>query len=151
MRRSVALAAALLVAAALAGCGEDTEAYCSSLEDAQADLEALRDGDLARLEETLDRIRQIGGDAPGEIRDDWETLNGALTELTDGLAAAGIDVDDLEGLQADLESGRPPEGVDRGKLLELAAAVQGSFGEMRDSLEAIELHARDECDIQLGS
>jgi hypothetical protein len=147
MRRSVALAAAVLVAVGLAGCGEDTEAYCSSLEDAQADLEALRGGDFAQLAETLDRIRQIGGDAPTEVRDDWETLNGDLTELRDGLADAGIDLEELEGL----DSGQLPEGVDRTKLLEVGAVLQGSLGEMRDAFEAIEQHARDECDIQLRS
>jgi hypothetical protein len=75
---------------------------------------------------------------PDEVRDDWETLNGGITELRDGLAAAGVDIDDLE--QA-LESGQLPEGVDRAEMLELGAAMQGFAGDMRDAFEAIEQHA----------
>lgn len=148
MRYSLALAGAALLAATLAGCGDGTEEYCASLEEARTDLEAFRDGDFTQLEETLDRIRQIGADAPEEVRDDWETLNGGITELRDGLAAAGVDLDDLEGV---LEGGQLPEGLDRTEMLELGAALQGFAGDMRDAFEAIEQHARDECDIDLGS
>lgn len=129
-----------------AGGGSD---YCTALEDARDEIEALDTGDAAALA----RVRELAGDlekdAPEEVRGDWKVLNDLLVQIDETLAEAGLDMADLGQLQ----SGQMPEGVDQQKLQqamqELSRTMSDLGPEFEKSGEDITRHAKTECGIDL--
>jgi hypothetical protein len=141
-------AAMVLTAGTLTGCGAGTEAYCDSLKEAEGDFDALQAGDPANLGNAVEKLRDIGGDAPDDVSDDWEVINGTFDDMESALEDAGLSFDDLGGLAA----GEIPEGVDEADL----AALEDSFTAMstEEAEEAgnnIRDHAQAECDVDLGN
>jgi hypothetical protein len=129
-----ALVIGALIAASLTGCSDQTDAYCSSLEDAAkvfADVPADA-GALADVEETLDELRQA---APDDVRDEWDTFFYAWQGLTDAMAEAGIEGEIPDGEQV-------PEAV-------AAAAAELSSPRVADAVAGLEQHARDICKVDL--
>ena len=82
------------------------------------------------------------------MKKDWEVLEKAFTAFVDALDKAGLKPEDLEGLAA----GDIPDGVDLDELnsaMEEAQALSGE--EFEKATDAIEKHAKDECNIDLDA
>lgn len=140
-------AAMVLAAGTLSGCGGGTEAYCDSVRDAQGDFEAFATGDAANFGDAVDKLRDIAGDAPDEVSDDWEVITSALDDMESALEDAGLSFEDLGGLAA----GDIPEGVDEADLAALQETLT-SIGteEAAEAGDNIQKHAQDECDVDLS-
>jgi hypothetical protein len=124
-----------LIAATLTGCSDQTDAYCSQLDDAArifADV-PTDSAALADVEETLDELRQA---APDDIRDEWDTFFYAWQGLTDALAEAGIDGEIPQGAEV-------PDSV-------AAAAAELSAPRVTDAVAGLERHALDICKVDLS-
>jgi hypothetical protein len=145
----VLLAVGALMSGMLTGCGgSDTDAYCDSLKDAKADIESLDAGDVAQFDEAFKTIHKLADEAPDEVKDDWEVLDGALSDMEKALNDAGLELSDLEGLS----SGQLPEGVDQAKLAQLGEQMQAiASDEVTEAGENIDKHAEDECGIKIQS
>lgn len=161
MKRSLALASALVLAGVLAGCGNDgggenqaesADSYCDELRDANEEFSAIsgENPDPEKLDSALQRMSEIAEQAPSEVQSEWETLDSAITEVRTGLEEAGVTFADLAKLSDDPSA--LPEGVDQAKLMELAQTVQKMDSEeFTTASEKIQKHAKSECDVELGS
>lgn len=120
----------------------DEQAYC----DAYSELDATFSGTgSAQLGQAFEDLQQQVGDikelAPLEVKDEWETLHGKLTELEELLAEAGLTFDDL------MAQGEIPEGADMSKLQELAPKLRefGQRGDFQKAGEAVDKDAETRC------
>lgn len=145
----LALAGAVLAAATtLTACGSGSSAYCSDLESASAEFDSLESNDLDQIDEAFDTFHQLADEAPSEIEADWKVLDDGITSVEKALDEAGIEIADL----AQIQEGQLPEGVDMAKLQGLAADFQKLGGEeFTKASDAIEKHAKDECDVDLST
>jgi hypothetical protein len=150
MKKPVGLAAALMLTLALGACsGDDEDAYCGKLEDAQNSLEDVNFdmGSQEEWDELTSTMEDIAEDAPSELEDDWANVTGVFDDIQAALDDAGVSIDDLAGIQ---ESGELPEGVeleDLQALEELATAADDAG--LQDSLDAIAQDAEERCGITL--
>ncbi|MDP9444889.1 MAG: hypothetical protein M3P83_11310 [Actinomycetota bacterium] len=144
MRRSLALAGTVLVLGSLAGCGgNETEAYCDSLRDAQREFRALEENQLPRVGEALDRIQELGDQAPDAVSDEWQTLNGAIDELRGAVDDLGIELSDLGNPEA-------LRDLDQQQLREFGERLQDiGSAEVQQASERIADHAQKQCGIDL--
>ena len=159
MLKPTALAGLVLAAGALAGCGgddadtgaTDTETYCTQLKADKEYFNAFGGGggsdiDPSQFGEALDRFHALADAAPEDIAPQWDVLDGTLSKVERALAEAGIETEDLAGLQ----KGEVPEGVDMGKLAGLAPKLQElNSPELQDAAKAIQTHAKSECNVDL--
>lgn len=147
--KAVLVAVATLMSGMLTACGGggDTGAYCDSLKTAKADFGSLESGDVANFEKAFDTLHELADEAPDDVKDDWETLDGALTDMEKALQDAGIKVSDLEGM---VNNGEIPEGADMEKLATLSDDLGAiTSGKVEEAGNNIEKHAKDECDVDL--
>jgi hypothetical protein len=149
--RLVLMAAATLMSGMLTACGGggsgDTDAYCDSIKDAKSDIESLDTGDFGNLEKAFDTFHEIAGDAPDEVKSDWEVLDGALQDMQKALKDAGLEFSDLEGIT----NGQLPEGLDQAELTKLATDLQAvGAKKVQDAADNIAKHAKDECNVDLS-
>lgn len=165
MKRLPALAGAMVLgsvlAGGLAGCGgggqdepeaDSTDSYCDALRDANEEFAAVNSEspDPKQLDSALQRMSEVARQAPDEVQPQWETLDGAITEVRTGLEEAGITFEDLGKLAEDPTA--LPEDVDQAKLMELATTVRKMDSkEFERASDDIQKHAKSECDIELGS
>jgi hypothetical protein len=145
------LTATVFAASLLSGCGNgggSTDSYCDTLESTQKNFEDFESSDFSSFDEFTDKVEELADEAPDEIKDDWKVLADAFKAFVDALEKAGLEPEDLEGLA----SGELPEGVDMEALTEAMSEAQALGGEeFQQATENIEKHAKDECDIDLGS
>lgn len=161
-RIATAAAGAALGLALLTGCGGDGDGggdgggdaasgddYCTTLEEARDEIEALDTGDAAALARVRELAGELEQDAPSEVQDEWALLNDAFEQIDAALGKSGLDMEDLPELQ----SGQLPEGVDQQQLQqamqELSRVMQGLGEEFQTAGDTITQHAKDECDIDL--
>jgi hypothetical protein len=148
-QKVVLVAVATLMSGMLTACGGGGEAaaYCDSLEEAEQEFGTLESGDFASLDEALDKLHELADEAPDDVKDDWETVDGALTDMEQAFEDAGLELADLEGIT----NGEIPEGVDVEKLTTLTQELgQITSGDFEAAANNIEKHAKDECDVDLG-
>jgi hypothetical protein len=140
------VAAALLVAALAAGCGEDDPYadYCQVVTDNQEELtRILGEGGPEALLRALPVFRELEDAAPSDIRDDWRIVVNGLAALESALDDAGVD-------PATYDREKPPEGLSDQERDRIDAAAQGLTTE--DSVAAfaaVEQQARDVCKTPL--
>ncbi|MFC5178575.1 hypothetical protein [Nocardioides taihuensis] len=154
MRVAPVIGALVLGAGLLTGCGGgdsgESSSYCDDLKSAQEEFAAFDSDnpDMADLDKAMDRMHQLAGEAPDAVQEDWATLDGALQDFQTALEDAGLTMDDL----AKMQNGEMPENFDPAKLQELAPKLQ-SLGDQdfQDAADNIEKHAKDECNVDLGS
>ncbi len=148
-RLSSLLAVVVLSTSLLSGCsGGGTDAYCDTLKDTQKDFDDFESSDFSNFDKFTDRVEKLADEAPDEVKEDWEVLEKAFTAFVDALDKAGLKPEDLEGLAA----GDIPDGVDLDELnsaMEEAQALSGE--EFEKATDAIEKHAKDECNIDLDA
>lgn len=113
--KACCLAAALTIGlGALTGCS-GTDAYCNALKE-----NANATNDPAKMTEAFDKMRSIQGEAPADVKDDWDKM----IEFLEKWRAAKGDTSKV------------------GDLAEEAAKMQCASS-------AIEKHAKDECGVEL--
>ncbi len=124
--------------------------YCTELRAAKAqfdnlDFQTLSVAEFQRLTSEFDALAGI---APDEVKDDWTTLSGALREVQQILADAGLTFDDLKSLS----SGQLPPGVSVQQLKKLTQQLQkfASDDSFQTASDAISAHAKTECGITMG-
>jgi hypothetical protein len=142
------LAATALGASLLTACSGGTDAYCDTLKETKSDFEDFEAADFSNFDEFTDRVEELADDAPDEVKDDWEVLEKAFKGFVEALDKAGLKPEDLEGMA----SGELPEGVDMEALQEAMSEAQALGGEeFEKATDAIDKHAKDECNIDLDS
>jgi hypothetical protein len=141
-RRAGTLLATGLAALLLTGCGgDDTEAYCDALGDAQEAFTGAADpAVVGAMASQVDELTEL---APDEVEDEWVTLRDALGEFESALQDAGLGFDDLDDAEA--LAGMAPEAV--ATLQEVATRMGTALTEATDGIEA---HAEETCGLQLG-
>jgi hypothetical protein len=147
-RRWARLAPASLVVAlalsGLAGCRSDQEKYCESVKDHQQELgELIGGGSSDALLKALPIFRDLSGDAPEDIRDDWKVVIDALEGLQGALEHAGVD-------PSTYDRDHPPAGLgqDDKDAIDQAAAALGSEA-TTNAFNAVEQEAKDVCGTPL--
>ena len=145
--RVTAPAYLLVVVGLLSGCrGDDVEGYCADLSEKRQAIAALsRDGSGARLvTEGLEIFEPLRDRAPGDVRDEWDTLVFALRGLADAIADAGTTPGELA------RSGQPDGVTDDELALVRDAAVELASDRVQNAGTGIEQHAQDVCGVDLG-
>jgi hypothetical protein len=155
MLRSIAVAGAALLLGTTVACGgsadqagsdASTRQYCDALKSAQQEFSAIDSGDVtpANLNRILDRIHSLADQAPAQVADDWQKLDGAISQLQSGLGDLGLSFEDLSD-PSKLSQ------VDPQKLQEFGQKMQQLGGRQFDRAgNAIEQHARQVCHLNLG-
>lgn len=138
-------AAAVLGAGLLVGCGGggDTEAYCDGLKDAENAFSG--DMDPGAMDQVSDTISDLADDAPDEVSGDWETLENAYGDFEDALEDAGLSTEDM----SDPEKLQSMDPEDMQKIQDASESM--SSDDITKATDNIEKHAKDECDVDLGS
>ena len=79
MKRNLALlAAGTLMAGLLTGCGggsgagASTESYCDSMAAAKKTFSEFDNGDVAGLEDAINKFHELAAEAPAEVADAWQ-------------------------------------------------------------------------------
>ncbi len=158
MKIPLAIASAVLLGGVLTACGGSDSGgggatggggsdYCKDIKGAAATFGDFGSGDTTSIGDAFSTFHKLADEAPGAIKDDWKTLDGAITTVEDALAGAGIKLEDFDKLQ----SGQVPDGVDVAKLQGLATQFQKLSGaEFEKASKAIETHAKDVCKVDLN-
>jgi ABC-type glycerol-3-phosphate transport system substrate-binding protein len=158
MKKALALASVVLMAASLTACGGDENtssssggSYCDQVKAMKAksdtlDFTQLSDSQYAELQSSL---RDIEAVAPDDVKADWATFNDGLDQIAQLLNDAGLSFDDVKAMQG----GSIPEGTDLAKLQEFADKVQQltADSEMTDASKAISQNIKDECGVDLDT
>lgn len=142
-RRLPAVLGAVLVVS-LAGCADEQERYCGSLQEEKqtlTDLSGRTDDEV--LDDTIEVFRDLQGRAPDDIRDEWSTVVFAYEALAEAFDDAGVSPSEMEG--------GAPDGLSE----EQAERIEGAAAKLRTprvmgAADAIEQHARDVCKVDLG-
>ncbi|TCI99856.1 hypothetical protein [Aeromicrobium sp. IC_218] len=136
-------AAVLLASVVLTACGgSDTGAYCDRLEKAEDDFSSL--GQDGNMSDAFDTFRELRDEAPDAVKDDWKTLAGAIDDMEKAYEDAGIDLDEVDQLDASKLS------QDQIKKLTEATSKLSSE-DYTEASNNISEHAKSECDIDLGA
>lgn len=115
----------LLVVTLLAvGCGSEIDRYCDTVAEHRQLFAELNADNLI---DHLPELREVAGDAPEDLVDEWQVFIAAVTGLADAVAEHGRDSDAV----AD-------------------AATRLAEDDVVDAVGGIESQARDVCKIQLG-
>lgn len=157
MRIVTTVVGLVVLAATLTGCSGGSDSgpdggpggtYCTDIAAAKPVFDALASGDLTQLERGFTTFRQLAGEAPAGVRDEWKILDDAAAAVETALQDSGLKVADLAGIQ----SGTVPEGVDVTKLTTFAADLQKlNSAEFSTARAAITTHAKDSCNVELGA
>jgi hypothetical protein len=141
MRWAVALLAATLL---VGGCADQKEKYCDAVKSHQKDLaEVIGEGGPDALLKALPIFRDLEGDAPDDIRDDWRTLVAALDGLETALDDAGVD-------PKTYDRDHPPAGLsqdDQDKIDQ--AALELTSNPTVQAFSSVQQQARDVCGTPL--
>jgi len=137
-----------LLGSVLVACADQTESYCDEL---AAERETL--SDLAQrsdepgtevLEDTVEVWRDLQDEAPDDIADEWATLVFGLEGLVEAFDEAGT-------TPGAFDPASPPPGVTDGEAERLRdAAAELASPRVTAAGEAVEQHARDVCEVDLG-
>ena len=140
-RSTVVLASLAVIASLLSGCsGDEGNQYCDSLKSAEENFRSLETADFTNFGEFADQVEGLAKDAPSEVKDDWKVISDSFKDFIDALAKVGLEPQDL-GKEL-------PPGVDPNAFTEaMAIARTWSESEFTDASEAIDKHAKDECNF----
>jgi hypothetical protein len=139
------LVLALAVVLGLSGCATDQERYCEEVAEQQEPLtEAFAADPREAFFLALPSFRALAAEAPRDIRDEWDTLIGAVEDLEEALDEAGVEpaAYDPEDLPAGL-------GAEDREAIE-AAADRLASAEVAAALAGVEQQARDVCQTPLS-
>jgi hypothetical protein len=132
------------------GGSDPASAYCTALKGAKDKFKTLNLTGLDdnQFKQVTDEFDALGAAAPAAVKADWATVSGALKQVYQILANAGLSFNDLQSLQ----SGHLPKGVtaqDMAKLgKQLTKSMQGSG--FQAAATRITAEAKAECGVSLG-
>lgn len=128
----------------LAGCQDQQEKYCDTVEDHQQELgEVLGDGSPDALLKALPIFEDLRDDAPEDIRDDWKTVIDAVAGLEKALDDADVD-------PATYDRDDPPAGLSQDDKDAIdAAARQLTSDRTVTAFSSVDQHAKDVCGTPL--
>jgi hypothetical protein len=132
------------------GGSDPASAYCTALKGAKDKFKTLNLTGLNdnQFKQVTDEFDALGAAAPAAVKADWATVSGALKQVYQILANAGLSFNDLQNLG----SGHLPKGVtaqDMAKLgKQLTASMQGSG--FQAAATRITAEAKAECGVSLG-
>jgi hypothetical protein len=137
----------VLAAAALVACSSPEEDYCDALSDSSEDFADLaasaEERDPGYLTDALDLIGRMRDDAPEGLRDEWDTVYFAWSDLVDVLDETGVD-------EEDFDPEKRPDGVSAEDFSQIqATAAELSSARVRDAVRGIGQHAAEVCDVDL--
>lgn len=142
----VALLTGALLGAGLTGCGGDPQAaYCDAVDEHRAELgELLGSGGPDALLRALPVFRDLAGQAPSDLRDEWRTVVDAVEGLSDALDEAGVD-------PATYDRDSPPADVTDAQRDAIdAAASELSSDATVTAFEGVQQQAKDVCGTPLS-
>ena len=143
MRSALLGVMTIFVLTACSGDGPDSD-YCKDLEAAKPSLESLKTTGAAQLQDVFKVTHQLADEAPGDVKDAWETYDAAITNIEKALKDAGVGPEELVALQR----GEVPEGVDQKKLRGLPTTFQKlDSPEVEKASNVIAKHAKDVCKL----
>jgi hypothetical protein len=148
MRSLVGMLVGLLLASGLTGCASDTEKYCSTLEDDNAQLQKLASSSDKRqgqvLKGSLAVFEELQSKAPHDVAPDWNDFVYAWGSVVDAFDAAGIG-------PSQFTPDKKPAGLSTGQFqaIKQAAAELGSE-KVQAAAARIEDHAQAVCKVSLG-
>ena len=145
--RTRAVLASVMTIAALSACsggdGPDSD-YCKDLEAAKPSLESLKSNGAEQLQDVFKVTHTLADEAPGDVKDAWETYDKAISNIEKALKDAGVGPEEL----ASLQRGEGPDGVDQEKLRGLPATFQKlDSPEVAKASNKIAKHAKDVCKL----
>jgi hypothetical protein len=132
------------------GGSDPASAYCTALKGAKDKFKSLNFTGLDddQFKQVTDEFDALGAVAPAEVKADWATVSGALKQVYQILANAGLSFNDLQNLG----SGHLPKGVtaqDMAKLGDqLTKSMKGSG--FQAAATRITAEAKAECGVSLG-
>jgi len=146
-----AVLASVMTIAVLGACsggdGPDSD-YCKDLEAAKPSLESLKSNGAEQLQDVFKVTHKLADEAPGDVKDAWETYDDAITNIEKALKDAGVGPEEL----ASLQRGEVPDGVDQEKLRGLPATFQKlDSPQVAKASNKIAKHAKDVCKLSFVS
>lgn len=147
------VAAAVLGASALAGCGggNSTEDYCDTLRDAEESLSAMA-GDSPNfdlLDDAFDALGEVADAAPDRLAEEWALIEERVDGIEDAMDEAGVEIGDFF---TSAFGGELPEGVTQEEMEAIGEKLQSlDSDEFDEAWETIVKDAKDECDVDLDS
>jgi hypothetical protein len=140
MRDRAALAAALLVAPLLTGCGGGGKGYCQTVADHQSEIASAMRSDphtgALRLLPAFEDLRDV---APDDVADDWQLLVTRITALRTALDDAGVD-------PTSYDPAHPPAGLTSEERARIRrAAGQLAAPDTVQALGAVQQEVLDVC------
>jgi len=148
VRPGAALGVVALLGVLVSGCASETEKYCGAIEEQHERLADLAIGadepGNDTLQQTLEVFRELQGEAPGDIADEWSTLTFAYEGFVD--AFAGVDTP-----LAEYDPAEPPADVSEEEAQRIAdAAEELRSARVTEAADGIQQHARDVCKTDLS-
>jgi hypothetical protein len=142
------LLALVCVAVLLTGCSSKQDGYCGVLKDEKAALgklaSAARDKDPNYLTDALAVFETMRKAAPDDLRDEWDTVVFAWSDLVDVLKRAGVD-------PKDFDPAKRPAGVSAETFAEIrTVAAKLSSTRVLDAVSGINQQAKDACQTDLA-
>jgi len=145
-KRLAAVASTLLIAVLSAcggGDGPDSD-YCKDLEAAKPALDSLKSNGAEQLQDVFKVTHKLADEAPGDVKDAWETYDEAISSIEKALEDAGVGPKEL----ASLQRGEVPHGVDQEKLRGLPATFQKlDSPAVAKASNKIATHAKEVCKL----
>jgi hypothetical protein len=139
--RTAAVAATLLAASLLAGCGGDSP-YCAAVKENQTALNsfgsAVTDATFAKQAAA---VRQIAKTDPEKVGDDWAAIDKAMRRVLSVQKKTGLTFDDLN----DPEKRAEADGDD----IEAVNKAYGAFNDTAKQRKAVAEDAATTCDVRL--
>lgn len=145
MTRATGVLALLLVLAGCSSSPEDVRAdYCSAVSEQQERLSGiLAEEEPDALLRALPVFRELSGQAPRDVADDWAQLIDALEGLDEALAEADVDA-------ATYDAGDPPDSVTKADRRAIAeAAGELAQPEVVAAYDGVKQQAVDVCKTPL--
>ncbi|MGN6252502.1 MAG: hypothetical protein ACTHNS_11885 [Marmoricola sp.] len=130
----------------LVGQDDTPAAYCKALSgDRTAFADMLAADSPTALVAQVPMLRALAGQAPPDLRDEWQVFLGAVEGLQQALQRAHVDPSAFAG-------GTTPKGVTRAQDAAIRRAADAlSAPDTVAAAQGIETQARDVCKINLGT
>jgi hypothetical protein len=141
MRRAQTTIALLLAISVAGGCGQDEqEAYCEQVKAKQEELgKVTGDGGPDALIRALPILKELGGEAPSDIKDEWKILLTRVEAFEKTVDETGVD-------PATYDSKKPPKDLTAAEKARLENAASDLLAsDTQEASRAVTQHSLDVC------